>query len=72
MPMFLIVVIFVMNEQTVMSSLAQAKQQNGSDDYYMDGMMGINNDSCDEWEDWMGWEGAGTLDYFSHINIYAY
>jgi len=57
--------------ETVMSSLAQAKQQNGSDDYYMDGMMGINNDYCDEWEDWMGWEGAGTLDYSSHINIYA-
>eukprot|EP00253_Pinus_taeda_P004082 PITA_04082 len=52
-------------------SLAQAKQQNGSEDYYMDGMMEINNDPCDEWEEWMGWEGAGTLDYSSHINIYA-
>ena len=67
MPMFLIVVIFVMNEQSVMSSLAQAKQQNVSDDYYMDGL----NDYCDEWEEWMGWEGAGTLDYSSHINMYA-
>jgi DnaJ-class molecular chaperone len=57
--------------ETVMSSLAQAKQQNGSDDYYIDGMMGINNDSCDEWEDWMGWKGVGTHDYSSHINIYA-
>jgi len=51
--------------QTVMSTLAQAKQQNSSEDYYMDDLMG------DEWEEWMGWEGAGTLDYSSHINIYA-
>lgn len=57
--------------ETVMSSLAQAKQQNRSDDYYMDGLMGVDNDPCEEWEDWMGWEGAGTLDYSSHINIYA-
>jgi len=56
--------------KTVMSSLAQAKQQNCSDDYSMDGLMGINNDSFEEWEEWMGWEGAGTLDYSSHINMY--
>jgi len=57
--------------QTVISSLTQAKQQTGSEDYYMDDLMGINNDPCDEWEEWMGWEGAGTLDYSSHINIYT-
>lgn len=22
------------------------------------------------WEEWMGWEGAGTRDYSSHINPY--
>ena len=58
---------FVMNEQSVMSSLAQAKQQNVCDDYYMDGL----NNYCYEWKEWMGWEGAGTLDYSSHINMYA-
>jgi len=57
--------------ETLMSSLARAKQQSYSADYYVEGMMGINNDSWDEWEEWMGWEGAGTLDYSSHINIYA-
>ena len=71
MPIFLIIVIFVINEQTVISSLAQAKQQNCSDDYSMDGLMGVNNDSFEEWEEWMGGEGAGTLDYSSHINNYA-
>nr|ADE77156.1 unknown [Picea sitchensis] len=57
--------------ETVMSSLAKAKQQSCSADYYVEGMVGVNNDSWDEWEEWMGWEGAGTLDYSSHINIYA-
>lgn len=62
---------FVINVQTVMSNLAQEKQKNGFEDYYLDGMMGINNDPCNEWEERMGWEGARTLDYPSHINIYA-
>eukprot|EP00253_Pinus_taeda_P000170 PITA_00170 len=57
--------------ETIMSNLAQAKQQNYSEDYYMDGLMGIDNDPYDQWEEWMGWEGAGTLDYSSHISIYA-
>jgi len=57
--------------ETLMSSLAKAKQQSYSGDYSVEGMMGINNDYWDEWEEWMGWEGAGTLDYSSHINIYA-
>jgi len=46
--MILIVVAFVMNEQTVMSSLAKAKQQSCSADYYVEGMMGVNNDSWDK------------------------
>lgn len=62
---------FCDNEQTLMSSLAKAKQQSYSADYSVEGMMGINNAYWDEWEEWMGWEGAGTLDYSSHINIYA-
>jgi len=54
--------------ETVMSSMEKAKQQNCTADYYVEGLMGVDDDS---WEEWMGWEGAGTLDYSSHINIYA-
>jgi len=68
MPMVLIVVAFVMNEQTLMSSLEKAKHQNCSADYHVEDLTGVGEDS---WEEWMGWEGAGTLDYSSHVNIYA-
>lgn len=54
--------------ETVMSCLEKAEQQNCHADYYMEDSMG---DDADSWEEWMGWEGAGTLDYSSHINIYA-
>jgi len=54
--------------ETVMTCLEKAKQQNCHDDYYMEDLMGDDGDS---WEEWMAWEGAGTLDYNSHINIYA-
>jgi len=54
--------------ETVMSSLEKAKHQNCSADYDVEDLMGEGDDS---WEEWMGWEGAGTLDYSSHINIYA-
>ncbi len=53
--------------ETVMSSLEQANQQSSSDHYYKDSQMGVDDD-C--WEEWMGWEGAGTLDYSNHINMY--
>jgi len=54
--------------ETVMSCLEKAKHQNCHADYYVEELMG---DDDDPWEEWMGWEGAGTLDYSSHINIYA-
>jgi len=54
--------------ETVMSCLEKAKQQNCPADYYVEG---LTEDDDDSWEEWMGWEGAGTLDYSSHINIYA-
>jgi len=54
--------------ESVMSSLEKAKQQTCSTDYYVEDLMGADDDS---WEEWMGWEGAGTLDYSSHINVYA-
>jgi hypothetical protein len=54
--------------ETVMSSLEKAKHQNCSADYHVEDLMEVGDDS---WEEWMGWEGAGTLDYSSHINIYA-
>lgn len=27
------------------------------------------NKAYEDWEEWMGWEGAGTRDYSSHINV---
>ena len=35
-----------------------------------DQMRGMYDSSWDLWEEWMGWEGAGILDYTSHINPY--
>ncbi|KAJ0231082.1 Chaperone protein dnaJ 8 [Hirschfeldia incana] len=40
-------------------------------DVYDDGFNGMNDPDCDTWEEWMGWEGAGTRDYSSHVNPYA-
>ncbi|KAJ0256677.1 Chaperone protein dnaJ 8 [Hirschfeldia incana] len=40
-------------------------------DVYEDGFNGMNDPDCDTWEEWMGWEGAGTRDYSSHVNPYA-
>jgi hypothetical protein len=34
----------------------------------MEGFMGVGDDSWEDWEEWMSWEGAGTLDYYDHIN----
>ncbi len=53
--------------EAVMSSLEKAKEQNYSPDYCEEGLAGIDEDP---WEEWMGWEGAGTLDYSNHINMY--
>ncbi|KAH9551300.1 hypothetical protein CY35_09G008100 [Sphagnum magellanicum] len=27
------------------------------------------NTAYEDWEEWMGWEGAGTRDYSTHINV---
>ncbi|KAJ0965832.1 hypothetical protein J5N97_026970 [Dioscorea zingiberensis] len=35
-----------------------------------DEMRGMYDSSWELWEEWMGWEGAGILDYTSHINPY--
>ncbi|KAJ4908972.1 hypothetical protein Rs2_03593 [Raphanus sativus] len=57
--------------------LKQIKNQmNGTEEYepfdvYDDGFNGMNDPDCDTWEEWMGWEGAGTRDYSSHVNPYA-
>uniref|UniRef100_A0A0C9RJP5 TSA: Wollemia nobilis Ref_Wollemi_Transcript_14375_1029 transcribed RNA sequence n=1 Tax=Wollemia nobilis TaxID=56998 RepID=A0A0C9RJP5_9CONI len=54
--------------QTVILSLAQAKEQKfyEDDNTYVEVMMG------DEWEEWMGWEGGSVnRDYSNHINMYA-
>ncbi|WZZ34165.1 hypothetical protein YC2023_017566 [Brassica napus] len=40
-------------------------------DVYDEGFNGMNDPDCDTWEEWMGWEGAGTRDYSSHVNPYA-
>ncbi|CAF1914909.1 hypothetical protein HID58_047801 [Brassica napus] len=40
-------------------------------DVYEEGFNGMNDPDCDTWEEWMGWEGAGTRDYSSHVNPYA-
>ncbi|XP_077215444.1 chaperone protein dnaJ 8, chloroplastic-like [Tasmannia lanceolata] len=50
-------------------------QGNGNGGYedgygYDEPMRGMNDSSWDLWEEWMGWEGAGILDYSSHINPY--
>ena len=70
-PWFFYCCYFFDDEQALMSILAREKQQIYSIDYHVVGVMGINNDSRDKWEEFMGWEGDGTLDYSSHINIYA-
>ena len=41
-------------------------------DVYDEGFNGMNDPDCDTWEEWMGWEGAGTRDYSSHVNPYAW
>ncbi|CAN8233605.1 unnamed protein product [Cochlearia groenlandica] len=57
--------------------LKQIKSQmEGADEYkpfdvYEEGLNGMNDPDCDTWEEWMGWEGAGTRDYSSHVNPYA-
>ncbi|MCO5605318.1 hypothetical protein L7F22_059500 [Adiantum nelumboides] len=35
---------------------------------FAESMMGVYGEDCDAWEEWIGWEGAGTLDYSNHIN----
>ncbi|RRT36237.1 hypothetical protein B296_00044435 [Ensete ventricosum] len=63
--------------QIVMSSLRQAEEeqeqwqpQGWSEDVDGNPMSGMYDPSWDLWEEWMGWEGAGTRDYSSHINPY--
>jgi hypothetical protein len=34
----------------------------------LEGFMGVGDDSWEDWEEWMGFEGAGTLDFSNHIN----
>lgn len=31
--------------------------------------MGVEGDSWEDWEEWMGFEGAGTLDFSNHVNM---
>ncbi|CAD5181856.1 unnamed protein product [Musa acuminata subsp. malaccensis] len=61
----------------VMSSLRRAEEeqqqwqpQGWSEDNDRNPMSGMYDPSWDLWEEWMGWEGAGTRDYSSHINPY--
>ncbi|URD92491.1 DnaJ domain [Musa troglodytarum] len=61
----------------VMSNLRQAEEeqeqwqpQGWSEDVDGNPMSGMYDPSWDLWEEWMGWEGAGTRDYSSHINPY--
>ena len=53
--------------QTIMDCLNGKKAEPQYDCGY-EGSMGINNDLLEDWEEWMGWEGAGIRDYSSHIN----
>lgn len=34
----------------------------------LEGFMGVGDDSWEDWEEWMGFEGAGTLDFSNHVN----
>lgn len=36
-------------------------------DEYIEGCFGVGDDSWEFWEEWMGFEGAGTYDYSNHI-----
>nr|AAC72399.1 J8 [Arabidopsis thaliana] len=46
-------------------------RRNLSRSMYTTGIERMNDPDCDTWEEWMGWEGAGTRDYSSHVNPYA-
>ncbi|KAG6549356.1 hypothetical protein Mapa_009073 [Marchantia paleacea] len=36
-------------------------------DEYIEGCMGVGDEAWEFWEEWMGFEGAGTYDYSNHI-----
>ena len=59
---------FVMNVSNAMSILEKEKQQNYPIDYYVEYLMG---DDYASWKECMGLEGVGTLNYLSHIKVYA-
>ncbi|KAJ0971783.1 hypothetical protein J5N97_019742 [Dioscorea zingiberensis] len=52
----------------------EEEQEAGQDSWCHDDdddqMRGMYDSSWELWEEWMGWEGAGILDYTSHINPY--
>ncbi|CAA7408100.1 unnamed protein product [Spirodela intermedia] len=56
----------------VMSSLREPEEEPQwcEDAQVDDEMRGMYDPSWDLWEEWMGWEGACTRDYSSHINPY--
>ena len=59
--------------QIVMSNLrgeSTQSQMEAYDDGIDDSFRGMNDPDWDMWEEWMGWEGAGSRDYTSHINPY--
>ncbi|KAL2613407.1 hypothetical protein R1flu_025099 [Riccia fluitans] len=41
--------------------------RSGGSDEYLEGCLGVGDDTWEFWEEWMGWEGAGTYDYSNHI-----
>ncbi|KAJ6428257.1 hypothetical protein OIU84_023639 [Salix udensis] len=63
---------------TVMSSLREEPDESSqmymsyepSDQGIHEPMRGMDDPDWDMWEEWMGWEGAGILDYSSHVNPY--
>ncbi|KAJ6307525.1 hypothetical protein OIU76_017343 [Salix suchowensis] len=63
---------------TVMSSLREEPDEPSqmymsyepSDQGIHEPMRGMDDPDWDMWEEWMGWEGAGILDYSSHVNPY--
>ncbi|KAM7258906.1 hypothetical protein ACFE04_014647 [Oxalis oulophora] len=61
----------------VMSNLREEPEQSPmyqtyqpSDQGIDEPLWGMDDPDYDMWEEWMGWEGAGTRDYTSHINPY--
>lgn len=69
---------FFLFSQTVMSSLREEPDESSqmymsyepSDQGIHEPMRGMDDPDWDMWEEWMGWEGAGILDYSSHVNPY--